>query len=89
MGALLSLPLLAIPSASTVRCHWRSRSDRYTDTWSSSSLSQLRVVEPQHVRRFAVLAESFRIGNNTVLNSVQKTAENQRVANACSPNQTV
>jgi hypothetical protein len=71
MGALLSLPLLAIPSASAVRCHLWSLSDKYTDTSSSSSLSQLRVVEPQHVRRFAVRVESFRIGNNPVLNSVQ------------------
>lgn len=77
MGALLSLPLLAIPSASTVRCHLWRRSDRSTDIWSSSSLSQLRAVELQHVRRLAVRAESFRIGNVSVLISVQKTVENQ------------
>jgi hypothetical protein len=62
MGALLSLPLLALPSVGTVSHRSGARSLHTADAYSYGQLQPL-VVELQLAQQSAVHAESFKTGN--------------------------
>jgi len=61
MGALLSLPLLALPSVGTVSDRSGATSHHTTDAYSYGH-SQPLVVELQLAQQFVVHAESFKTG---------------------------
>jgi hypothetical protein len=62
MGALLSIPLLVIPSAGTVRCLRSLELLLITDDFLRCSLSERLAVERQRARQYAVLVESSKAG---------------------------
>jgi hypothetical protein len=66
MGALLSLPLLALPSVGTVSDHSGASSLLTADAYSYGQ-SQPHVVELQLAQQYVAHAESFRTGNSHLL----------------------
>lgn len=66
MGALLSIPLMAVPSMGTVR-HFFPRSRTATNARCRSSLSLQAVAEPLPAPQYAVLVVNVVIGLCTLI----------------------